>query len=170
MVTRAPLTPLAHAQRTTVGGFDSRLGLAKTPRLVRAERRAPAGPAPRGRADPLVAVPCHPRGGWGEKGRHRDDFLRADPWSPLQKFKPTSPATAALAVWAPAVGGAPSLRPQTAAQLWRRACMASSLDDAMLSRHSVARLGLWSAGLGRPLAPRVARSAPPGARGMTPWL
>jgi hypothetical protein len=115
---RPPLTPLANPYRKTVGGFDARLGAVKTPRLVRSERRAPRGPAAWDHDGGVVTPPLHPRGGWGDKGRRGVDFLRADTWTPFRKKPVPSPTATAVALWAPATGGAYSLRPQTAPRLW----------------------------------------------------
>lgn len=148
---RPPLTPLANPYRKTVGGFDSRLGPVKTPRLVRSERRAPRGPVAWGTTTAVVTPPLHPRGGWGDKGRRSADFLRGDSWAPFRKKAAPSPAVAAVALWAPATGGAPSLRPQTAARLWGAVAALAPrpprpLEDseapATLTRHAFARLGL----------------------------
>jgi len=180
---RPPLTPLANPYRKTVGGFDSRLGPVKTPRLVRSERRAPRGPAAFGTTTAVVTPPLHSRGGWGDKGRRSVDFLRADSWTPFRKKTFPSPAVAAVALWAPATGGAPSPRPQTAPRLWgavaalaarpphsRDSGEVGAGDPSPLTRREFARLGLWAAGLAAPLGGRrFARAVPRGAD-LARWL
>ena len=180
---RPPLTPLANPYRKTVGGFDARLGPVKTPRLVRSERRAPAGPVAWGTTASVVTPPLHPRGGWGEKGRRGVDFLRADTWTPFRKRAVPSPAVAAVALWAPATGGAYSLRPQTAPRLWGAVAALSARPPrareegdaeadapAVFTRREFARLALWTAGLAAPLGPQSFGQASPRGLGVARWL
>ena len=179
---RSPLTPLASSERRPIGGFDSRIGELKAPRLIKNERRfarvfgAPGAPAP------AVYPFLSSRAGWGEKGRRTGAFLGGDSWAPFAKKSPRSVLLGFTSMWAPVTGGprsaakvGPQRLAQTLAALRPRAAASveaglAPAPELALGAVTYARLGVWGAGLRAPLAPRYLRLPSPQGRALLHWL